>query len=150
MTSPAPPSKDYNHRAFIAVAESYGKAAHVVAAGPRLPHPAPVGMLACHSMELALKAVLLANGAGEEDLKRHGHRLPELLDASGLDWSDLDRELVDFCADAMKEHAFRYIDMNRYFRLGEGAAVLELCDQIFHACLQVVMPGARRSLVSGS
>lgn len=142
--APLPP--DYNYRAFIVSAESYGVAAFTVAAGPYLHHPAPIGMLAAHCMELSLKAVLLKRGAGPEDLRRHGHNLRRLLSATKLDWSDLDKKAVDFFADAAAEHAFRYINMNNYFLIGDGHAPLELCEQVFHRCLQEVMPGAQRSL----
>ncbi|ACB28447.1 hypothetical protein [Methylobacterium radiotolerans] len=137
---------NYNSRGFIAAAESYGTAAFVVLNGPRLPHRAPIGMLAAHCMELSLKAVLLWNGATDKDLRKYGHNLRRLLEASGLDWSDLDEDSLDFYDDAAKEHAFRYIDMDQYFLLGDGERSLLMCEQIFHRCLQRVLPGAQRSL----
>jgi hypothetical protein len=142
-----PRTIDYNHRAFISSAESYGVAAfHLAQSGPHLAHPAPIGTLACHCMELSLKAVLLKRGAGPEDLRRHGHDLRKLLTASQLPWSDLDTDAVAFFADALREHAFRYIDMNRYYVLGEGIEALSTCETVFHRCLAVAMPGARRTL----
>ena len=85
---------EYNHRAFMSSAECYGIAAFRLAQGPLLAHLVPVGTLACHCMELALKAVLLSRGAGPEDLKRHGHDLRRLLAATQLPWPDLDPDSV--------------------------------------------------------
>lgn len=138
----------HNPRAFIAAAESYGKAAHAVAGLKDMPHALPIGTLACHCMELALKAVLLKQGATDEDLQyRYGHKLDVLLKASGLDWSGLDPEAVAICTEAMRDHRFRYIDLANYPDVRGGAVVLDLANQVFHACLQAVLPGAKRTLV---
>ena len=77
----------YSWQSFISFAESYGQAANYLAEGPRLPHAAPIGALACHCVELSLKAVLLSRSAPPEVIKNYGHNLKRLFAASQLDWS---------------------------------------------------------------
>jgi hypothetical protein len=74
-------------------------------------HNAPVGALACHCIELSLKAVLLARGYTAEKVINFGHKLGKLFKETrqvGLDWSDLDTEAIVFYGRAMLDHAFRY------------------------------------------
>jgi hypothetical protein len=60
--SSAQPVPQYTWQGFIAYAESFGQAAAYVSNGIHLMHEAPVGALACHCIELSLKAVLLKQG----------------------------------------------------------------------------------------
>jgi hypothetical protein len=55
--STAKPVPQYTWQGFIAYAESFGQAAVYVSNGIHLMHNAPVGALACHCIELSLKAV---------------------------------------------------------------------------------------------
>ena len=53
------PIPQYTWQGFITYAESFGQAAAYVSNGIHLMHNAPTGALACHCIELSLKAVLL-------------------------------------------------------------------------------------------
>ncbi len=134
----------YRWQGFITFAESYGQAANHTSQ-IRLMHEAPVGALACHCIELSLKAVLLTKGASEDDLRRHGHRLRSLFEASGLDWSDIDTNALGHYHAALLEHAFRYRDSHRPYVV-EASVLLPMMEVVFHRCLQAVSPGAKRSL----
>jgi hypothetical protein len=59
-SSTTKPVPQYTWQGFIAYAESFGHAAVHVSNGTHLMHNAPVGALACHCLELSLKAVLLS------------------------------------------------------------------------------------------
>jgi hypothetical protein len=136
---------EYTWQSFIAYAESYGRSANYVAAGPRLNHAAPIGALACHCIELSLKAVLLSQGASSDDLRRYSHDLRRLFNATELDWTDLDTNTVDFYHDAVVKHAFRYRDSQRPYSL-DPDHLLPLMEHVFHRCLQEIWPGANRTL----
>ena len=139
--------RGYRHRqSFISFAESYGRAANYVAQGPELPHPAPIGALACHCIELSLKAVLLSRSAPPDMIRKFGHNLKQLFDASGLDRSDIDAEAIDYYHDAAREHAFRYRDSSRPYMLEHEQHLLPIMETVFHRCLNEVAPAARRSL----
>src|SRR5437879_883299 len=73
--SPTEPAPEYTWQGFIAYAESFGQAAMHVSNGIRMPHNAPVGALACHCIELSLKAVLLSRGYTAERVIAFGHNL---------------------------------------------------------------------------
>jgi hypothetical protein len=146
--SPTEPAPEYTWQGFIAYAESFGQAAMHVSNGIRMPHNAPVGALACHCIELSLKAVLLSRGYTAERVIAFGHNLNRLFDRtrrSNLDWSDLDTKAIAYYAQAVLEHAFRYRNSARPYRL-DDQEVLEFMDKVFQRCVQAVDPSARRSL----
>jgi hypothetical protein len=144
----------YSWQSFISYAESSGKAANYVAQGLtlpreakglRLPHKAPIGALACHCIELSLKAVLLSRDASPELIRSYGHDLKRLFDATGLDWSDIDADAIDFYHNAVLEHAFRYRDSSRPYVLAPEH-LLPIMSTVFFRCLKQVAPNATRDL----
>ena len=90
----------YTWQSFIAFAESYGEAAFY-SSQLALLHDAPVGALACHSMELALKAVLLSRGASAAGIVDYRHDLARLFRDTGLDCSDVNGRAISFYAQAV-------------------------------------------------
>ncbi len=136
---------DCTWQGFITCAESFGQSAFHVAAGPRLAHPAPAGALACHCIELSLKAVLLSRGAMPDDLRRYGRNLTRLFHESGLDWDHIDTEAVDFYHDALIEHGFRSKASNRSYSL-DADNLLPIMESVFQRCLEEVAPGVKRTL----
>jgi HEPN domain-containing protein len=122
------------------------ESSNYVAGGPRLPHAAPIGVLACHCIELSLKAVLLSKSAPPEMIKGYGHNLKKLFAASDLNWSDVDADALDFYNDAVLEHAYRYRNSSRPYMM-EPKHLLPIMEKVFHRCLNVVAPTAERSLV---
>jgi hypothetical protein len=142
-TQPAP---QYTWQGFIAYAECFGQAAMHVSNDIRMMHNAPVGALACHCIELSLKAVLLRQGYAAEQVIAFGHNLDRLFNetrAAGLDWSDLDTKAIAFYAQAVLEHAFRYRNSARSY-VFDDQDILEFMDTVFQRCVQAF--GARRSL----
>ena len=110
-------------------------------------HNAPVGALACHCIELSLKAVLLNRGYTAEQIVVFRHNLNKLFNETrhaGLDWSDLDTKAIAFYAQAVLEHAFRYRNSARpYVFLDQE--IIAFTETIFRRwCAQAL--GARRSL----
>ena len=96
-TNPVP---QYTWQGFIAYAESFGQAAVHVSSGINMMHNAPVGALACHCIELSLKAVLLKQGYAEKQVVAFRHNLNKLFNETqlaGLDWSDLDTKAIAHC-----------------------------------------------------
>jgi hypothetical protein len=77
--------------------------------------------------------------------RKLGHNLKRLFDASGLDWSNIDADAIDYCHEAVLEHAFRYRDSSRPYLL-EYETLLPIMETVFHRCLDEVAPTARRSL----
>jgi hypothetical protein len=111
------PIPQYTWKGFIAYAESFGQAAVYVSNGINLRHNAPVA-LACHCIELSLKAVLLKRGYTEEQVVAFRHNLNKLFNetrSADLDWSDLDTKAIAFYAQAVLEHAFRYRNSARSY-----------------------------------
>jgi hypothetical protein len=109
--SSAQPIPQYTWQGFIAYAESFGQAAAHVSNDIRLMHNAPIGALACHCIELSLKAVLLKRGYTPEQVVGFGHNLSKLFNETSnadLDWSDLDTKAIAYYGQAVLEHAFRY------------------------------------------
>jgi hypothetical protein len=142
-TNPVP---QYTWQGFIAYAESFGQAAVYVSNGIRLMHNAPVGALACHCIELSLKAVLLNRGYTAEQVVAFRHNLNKLFNetrSAGLDWSDLDTKAIAFYAQAVLEHAFRYRNSARQYVFDDND-VLGFAETVFVRCARAV--GARRSL----
>jgi transcriptional regulator with XRE-family HTH domain len=141
-----PDEEDNTPNGFIVYAECYGRAAFRVANAGHLPHNAPVATLALHCMELALKAVLLAGGVSGRSLQqRYGHDLKRLFRDSGLDWSDIDQEHIDFYADALESQTLRYRRSSRAYLI-EKDHILPITEKVFHRCLSVILPGAKRTL----
>jgi hypothetical protein len=140
------PVPQYTWQGFIAYAESFGQAAVSVSDGVHLMHNAPIGALACHCIELSLKAVLLHEGYTAEQVKDFGHKLNKLFKETrraGLDWSDLDTKAIAFYARAVLEHAFRYRDSARPYVL-DDQKILAFTETVFRRCAQAL--GAQRSL----
>jgi hypothetical protein len=111
-------------------------------------HNAPIGALACHCIELSLKAVLLGRGYTAEQVINFRHNLDKLFRETrrvGLDWSDLDTKEIAFYGQAVLDHAFRYRNSVRAYILDEHH-VLQLMETVFFRCLKAVAPTARRSL----
>jgi hypothetical protein len=109
-------------------------------------HNAPVGALACHCIELSLKAVLLGRGYSEKEVVAFKHNLDKLFNetrCAGLDWSDLDTKGIAFYAQAVLEHAFRYRNSARPY-VFDDQDILEFTETVFRRCAQAL--GARRSL----
>jgi hypothetical protein len=109
-------------------------------------HNAPIGALACHCIELSLKAVLLNHGYTAEQVKDFGHKLKKLFKETrraGLDWSDLDTKAITFYAQAVLEHAFRYRNSLRPYVL-DDQKILAFTETVFRRCAQAL--GAHRSL----
>ncbi len=136
---------DCTWQGFITCAESFGQSAFHVAAGPRLAHPAPAGALACHCIELSLKAVLLSRSATPDDLRRYGRNLTRLFNETGLAWGHIDTEAVDFYHDALIEHGLRSKASNRSSLL-DPDDLLPIMESVFQRCLEEVAPGAKRTL----
>ena len=140
------PIPQYTWQGFITYAESFGQAAVHVSNGIHLIHNAPVGALACHCIELSLKAVLLNRGYTAEQVKDFSHNLKKLFNETreaGLDWSDLDTKAIAFYAQAVLEHAFRYRNSARPY-VFDDQEILAFTETIFRRCAQAL--GARRSL----
>jgi hypothetical protein len=148
MRSTAKPIPQHTWQGFIAYAESFGQAAMYVSDGLSMMHNAPVGALACHCIELSLKAVLLGRGYTAKEVVNFRHNLDKLFKETrhlGLDWSDLDTKAIVFYGRAMLDHAFRYRNSARPYVL-DDQHVLQFMQAVFHRCLQAVAPSARRSL----
>lgn len=64
---------------YLTMAESYWAAAQQIRPGPNQADPSPFYMAACHSIELSLKAVLLAQGARHDWIMMVGHNLERCL-----------------------------------------------------------------------
>jgi hypothetical protein len=140
------PIPQYTWQGFIAYAESFGNAAVCVSNGIHLMHNAPVGALACHSIELALKAVLLNRGYTAEEILDFRHNLKKLFRETrhaGLDWSDLDTKAIAFYAKAVLEHAFRYRNSARPY-VFDDQEILAFTEKVFMRCARAL--GAGRSL----
>jgi hypothetical protein len=140
------PAPQYTWQGFIAYAECFGQAAMHVSNGIRMMHNAPVGALACHCIELSLKAVLLREGYTAEQVIAFRHNLNRLFNetrAAGLDWSDLDTKVIAFYAQAVLEHAFRYRNSTRPYVL-DDQGILEFTETVFQRCARALR--ARRSL----
>jgi hypothetical protein len=89
-------------------------------------HNAPVGLLACHCIELSLKAVLLGRGYTAEQVVAFRHNLGKLFNetrCASLNWSDLDTKEIAFYGQAVLEHAFRYRNSARPYVLDEVAHI---------------------------
>jgi hypothetical protein len=143
-TRRSPRPERYTPAGFITFAEDFGTAAfHAYTID--LKHDGPIGALACHSMELSLKAVLLSKGATADEVVSYRHDLTRLFQDSGLDWSDIDPEAIAFYAEALDDQGFRYRDSDRPYVL-EPTHILEMMSKIFHRCLETVFPGAKRTL----
>jgi hypothetical protein len=109
-------------------------------------HKAPVGALACHCIELSLKAVLLNRGYTSEQVVDFRHNLNKLFNETrhaGLDWSDLDTKAIAFYAQAVREQAFRYRNSARPY-VFDDQKILTFTETIFRRCAQAL--GAQRSL----
>ena len=153
MSDPAPSPKTrrtgprYSATGFIVYAECYGRAAWRTQAAGGLPHNAPVGTFAVHCAELALKAVLLKQGRRAHDLKRLGHDLSAIFEATGITWEavGLTPLELNFWSDAVKSTTMRYMDSELYYVI-ESSQAVSFMEKLFHYCLEVVLPGARRSL----
>jgi hypothetical protein len=140
------PIPQYTWKGFIAYAESFGQAAVYVSNGINLRHNAPVA-LACHCIELSLKAVLLKRGYTEEQVVAFRHNLNKLFNetrSADLDWSDLDTKAIAFYAQAVLEHAFRYRNSARSYVFDDDD-VLVFAGKVSIRCARAV--GARRSLM---
>jgi hypothetical protein len=140
------PIPQYTWQGFIAYAESFGQAAVSVSNSVHLMHNAPVGALACHCIELSLKAVLLNRGYTAEQVKDLRHKLNKLFKETrraGLDWSDLDTKAITFYAQAVLEHAFRYRNSARPY-VFDDQKILAFTETVFMRCAEAL--GARRSL----
>ena len=140
------PIPQYTWQGFITYAESFGQAAVYVSNGIQLMHNAPVGALACHCIELSLKAVLLNRGYTAEQVVDFRHNLNKLFNETrkaGLDWSDLNTKAIAFYAQAALEHAFRYRNSARPY-VFDDQEILAFTETIFRRCAQAL--GARRSL----
>lgn len=146
-TPPSPePAPQYTWQGFIAYAESFGQAAVSVSNGAHLMHNAPVGALACHCIELSLKAVLLNEGYTAEQVKDFGHKLNKLFKETrrvGLNWSDLDTKAIAFYAQAVLEHAFRYRN-SACPHVFDDQEILAFTETVFMRCARAL--GAQRSL----
>lgn len=140
------PIPQYTWQGFIAYAESFGHAAVYVSNGIHLMHNAPVGALACHCIELSLKAVLLNRGYTAEQVIDFRHNLNRLFSETrhaGLDWSDLDTKAIAFYAQAVLKHAFRYRNSARPY-VFEDQEILAFTETVFMRCARAL--GAHRSL----
>jgi hypothetical protein len=140
------PIPQHTWQGFIAYAESFGHAAVYVSNGIHLMHNAPVGALACHCIELSLKAVLLNRGYTAEQVLDFRHNLNKLFSETrhaGLDWSDLDTKAIAFYAKAVLEHAFRYRNSARPC-VFDDQEILAFTETVFMRCARAL--GARRSL----
>jgi hypothetical protein len=141
------PIPQYTWKGFIAYAESFGQAAAYVSNGINLRHNAPVGALACHCIELSLKAVLLKRGFTKEQVVAFRHNLNKLFNetrSADLDWSDLNTKAIAFYAQAVLEHAFRYRNSARPYVL-DDEDILVFTETVFRRCARAL--GLRRSLM---
>jgi hypothetical protein len=141
---------DFTPRRFMTYAESYGRAASMIArqveSGDFLPHPVPIGTLALHCVELSLKAVLIKQGMDPETVRvRYGHNIKRLLEATPLDWSDLLEADVEFYSDAVLSQALRYRLRDSYYIMDPGQ-LLPFMEGVFQRCLAYVMPDAKRTV----
>jgi hypothetical protein len=144
--SSAQPMPQYTWQGFITYAESFGQAAAYVSNGIHLMHNAPVGALACHCIELSLKAVLLKRGYTAKQVVDFGHNLNKLFNETrhaSLDWSDLDTKGIAFYAEAVLEHAFRYRNSAHPY-VFDDQDILTFTETVFRRCAQAL--GGRRSL----
>jgi hypothetical protein len=135
---------------FIAYAESYGRAASVLARaveeGAYLPYPVPIHMLSLHCIELSQKAVLIKGGMTPEEVRiQYGHHLEKLFTATPLDWSDLAVADIKFVSDALLSQALRY-RQNKYVAM-EAEDLLPFMEAVFQRCLNYVLPGAKRTVI---
>jgi hypothetical protein len=145
--SSAEPIPQYTWQGFVAYAQSFGEAAVYVSKGINLMHNAPVGALACHCIELSLKAVLLKRGYTAEQVVEFRHNLNKLFNETSnadLDWSDLDTRAIAYYGQAVLEHGFRYRNSARPY-VCDDEDILVFTQVVFRRCAQAL--GARRSLV---
>jgi hypothetical protein len=145
-SSTTEPVPQYTWGGFLAYAESFGQAAVHVSDGIRMPHNAPVGAMACHCIELSLKAALLGRGYTAEQVIGFRHNLNRLFNETqraGLDWSDLDTRAIAFYAQAVLEHAFRYRNSARPYRF-DDQDILAFTETVFQRCARAL--NAKRSL----
>ena len=73
---------------FMTYAESYGRAAFIVEKAmdeARMPWPVPVATLALHCVELSLKGVLVKQGMAPDEVRKFGHDINKLFEATPLD-----------------------------------------------------------------
>jgi hypothetical protein len=146
-TASAQPIPQYTWQGFIAYAESFGQAAAHVSNGIKLMHNAPIGALACHCIELSLKAVLLKRGYTADQVVGFRHNLNKLFNETsnaGLNWSDLDTRAIADYGQAVLEHAFRYRNSARPY-VFDDEDILVFTDVVFRRCAQAL--GARRSIM---
>jgi len=135
-----------NAKKLIAYADSYSRAAHIVANSVREGAPrtwkAPIGSLALHCVELSLKAVLVQEGKTADEVRTaYGHNIKELFQATAtyLDWSDLHAAEIEEYSDAMTTHALRYANKNVVLA---DEALLPFVDKVYRRCLDHILPGA--------
>jgi hypothetical protein len=95
---------------FFDRASEFERAYHAVPETP--PFSWPRYFLLCHSIELALKAWLVAHGTSEDDLqKKFGHDLIKLLEHAencGLELEPDTQDAIKALAEAHKKHWARY------------------------------------------
>jgi HEPN domain-containing protein len=99
-------------RSFLTDAEAFLLAARTLDESGKVEASAPKYYLACHSVELILKAYILTHGGKEAQLREIGHDLTEALSRAterGLKPKDERTEtLIEMLAPYHLEHRFRY------------------------------------------
>jgi hypothetical protein len=141
--SSAKPVPQHTWDGFIADARSFGQAAVYVSKGMHLKHNGPVAALACHCIELSLKAVLLKQGYTAKKLIDFGPDFNELFNETGLaslDWSGLDTKVIAFYAQAVLDNAFRYRNSARLY-VFDDQDILDFTETVFKRCAQALRVG---------
>jgi HEPN domain-containing protein len=134
---------------FMTYAESYGRAAFIVEKAmdeARMPWPIPVATLALHCVELSLKGVLVKQGMAPDEVRKFGHDINKLFEATPLDWSDIDLKNIEFYSDAVLSQALRYRRKDKPYFVMDLDHLLPFMETVFRRCLKHVSPGANRGV----
>jgi hypothetical protein len=143
--------KDYTPYGFLTYAESYGRAASIVAKaienGARMMWPVPIGTLALHCVELSLKGVVVKEGMTPDEIRlKYGHDLKKLFTATPLDWRDIDVEHIEFNSDAVMSQVLRYRRTDKLHYVVDPEHLLPFTETVFHRRLEHISAGAKRTL----
>jgi hypothetical protein len=124
-------------RSFLTDAEAFLLAARTLEGSGKVETSAPKYYLACHSIELILKAYILTHGGKESQLREIGHDLTEAWSRAtkrGFKPNDERTEtLIEMLAPYHLEHRFRYRKTG-YVSL---PVLSETCEIIDHLIQQI-------------
>jgi hypothetical protein len=124
-------------RGFLTDAEEYLRAAQKLDQTNNGLASSPQYYLACHSIELILKAFILVSGGTEKELRKIGHDLQKACErATELGLRPNDKrtgQIVSILAPYHLDHGFRY----RKTRFATFPVYEELCEVVDHLVMQI-------------